>query len=130
MVKTMQSTDNYQLYFYYFYMLETLDESFQFVIDGYKNQEYEESEKIFSQIMEAFYDIDSSNSAILTASEKDDELISEILKFDSVIFELEKMDSAQEYPFASETYIKNELAPAFKAWKEAVQNRMQRYILQ
>ncbi|MCD7035976.1 hypothetical protein LRR81_17160 [Metabacillus sp. GX 13764] len=127
----MQSTDHhYQLYFYYFYMLETLDESFDFVLEGYQNHEYEETEKIFSQIMETFYDIDSSQSAILQASEKDEDLVSEILKFDSVIFELEKLDAVQEYPFASERYIRNDLAPAFKAWKEAVQTRMQRYILQ
>lgn len=122
------TTDQHELLSYYFHLLNSIEEGFDSVVDSFQNLQFSESERIFSDIISAFYHIDSSNPSILSAIEANDELSKEITKFDSVIKTLEGLESIFKDPKEYHAFVKNQLTPSFLAWKEAVQSRMQPYI--
>jgi len=122
------TTDQYQMITHYFHLLNTIEEGFDYVNEGFNNLSNTESDRIFSDILVAFNHIDSSNPTIIASLNDEQNLSEEVNKFDIVIKELEGLE---QYFMDSEKkhhYIKNQLTPAFVAWKESVQKKLQPYI--
>ncbi|MRX72199.1 hypothetical protein GJU40_08545 [Bacillus lacus] len=114
--------DQYSLLSYYYHLLNTVEEGLEYVSASYDHYSYTEGSKVFSDILSAFYHIDSSHSVILLISEAFPGISEEILKFDEVISTLEEYESSLvEYSYQTALAARG-LLPVFLIWKKAVQN--------
>ncbi|MTH53712.1 hypothetical protein GKZ89_09880 [Bacillus mangrovi] len=127
----MNAYERFELYHFYYHLLNTVQDGLDDVLESFRRLELSEAEKVFTDIMRAFYHIDSSNVLIIEkVSEDDCQLIHEIKRFDEVINELDHLDFMYFQPLTYESFLRDKLAPVFLAWKEGVQQRLQPYILQ
>ncbi|MGD7006885.1 hypothetical protein ACQCV8_01975 [Metabacillus sp. 84] len=126
----MNEYERFELYHFYYHLLNTVQEGLDYVLESFHRLELNEAEKVFSDIMRAFYHIDSSNVLILDkTAEEDPQLTLQIRRFDEVINELDHLEFMYFQPLTYETYLKDRLAPAFISWREGIQTRLQPYIL-
>ncbi|MBS2970635.1 hypothetical protein J9317_17975 [Metabacillus sp. KIGAM252] len=127
----MNAYERFELYHFYYHLLNTVQEGLDYVLESFHKLELTEAEKVFSDIMRAFYHIDSSNVLIMdSVAEEDPLLLHEIRRFDEVINELDHLEFMFFQPLTYETYLKDRLAPVFVLWKDGIQKRLQPYILQ
>ncbi|WP_338778542.1 hypothetical protein [Metabacillus sp. FJAT-52054] len=127
----MNAYERFELYHFYYHLLNTVQEGLDYVLESFHKLELTEAEKVFSDIMRAFYHIDSSNVLIMdSVAEEDPLLLHEIRRFDEVIHELDHLEFMFFQPLTYETYLKDRLAPVFVLWKDGIQKRLQPYILQ
>ncbi|AZB44506.1 hypothetical protein CEF21_20655 [Bacillus sp. FJAT-42376] len=127
----MNAYERFELYHFYYHLLNTVQEGLDYVLESFQKLELTEAEKVFSDIMRAFYHIDSSNILLIeTVAEEDPFLAEEVRRFDDVINELDHLEFMYFQPLTYETYLKDRLAPVFVLWKEGIQRRLQPYILQ
>ncbi|KKI89229.1 hypothetical protein WQ54_27060 [Bacillus sp. SA1-12] len=122
------TNDQYEMLHFYYHLLNTIEEGFEYVIESFSNLELTEGENLFKDILSAFYHIDSSHLTLCAFLEEETGMVGEIRKFDQVILTLEGEPAIfttieQHYEF-----VKNQLFPAFLAWKEMVQAKLQPYI--
>ncbi|WP_026559722.1 hypothetical protein AB3Z07_24125 [Metabacillus halosaccharovorans] len=122
------TTDQYQIINFYYHLLNTIEDGFDYVNKVSDNLGNTESDRIFSDILAAFNQIDSSNSFIIGCFENDKPLSEEVNKFDQVIKALEGLEQHFMNPDKRHSYIKNQLTPGFIAWKESVQEKLKIYI--
>ena len=78
----------------------------------------------------AFYHIDSSHLTLQAVFNEDRAVLESVKKFDCVIVTLENESNIVATFESHHLFVKNQLAPAYIAWKESVQIQLQPYIIQ
>jgi hypothetical protein len=122
------TTDQFEFIHNYYFLLNTIEEGFDYVVDSFTNLELTEGDKIFKDILSAFYQVDSSHSTMRALLKEETELMEEIKNFDNVILTLDGESSIFSTLEKHYEFVKNQLAPAYIAWKESIQNQLQVYI--
>ncbi|MDQ0231467.1 hypothetical protein [Metabacillus malikii] len=118
-----------ELLHFYYYLLDTIEDGFDYITASYTNLELNESERLFKDILSAFYHIDSSHIVIEAIFEDDDKIRTSIHHFDVIINILET-EPVNTQSYTNPHFIKNELIPAYQAWKEPIQTNLSKYIIQ
>lgn len=122
------TADQYNLLAFYYQFLNTIEEGFDYVIESFQSLHFDESRLMLIDIITAFYHIDSSNPILLAILEENNDLRKEIMKFDSVIETVERIELVVLLPHEYELFVKKELSPVFLAWKESVQIQLKDYV--
>ncbi|MGM7721401.1 hypothetical protein [Metabacillus sp. Hm71] len=123
------TNDQYEMLHYYYTLLNTIEEGFDYVIESFTNLELTEGDSLFKDILSAFYHIDSSHLTLYALLEEETGMIEEMQKFDQVILTLDREAAIFTTIEQHHDFVKNQLFPAFLAWKEMVQAKLQPYIV-
>jgi hypothetical protein len=124
------TSDQYQFIHSYYNLLNTIEEGFGYVIESFSDLELTEGERIFKDILAAFYHVDSSNKTLQTVLTDKVDLVSVLENFDQVILTLEGESSIFTTLEKHHKFVENQLAPTYRAWKESIQSQLQPYITQ
>ncbi|MGM0876469.1 MAG: hypothetical protein ACQEWV_17285 [Bacillota bacterium] len=122
------TTDQYEFIHFYNDLLNTIEEGFDYVVGSFTDLQLTEGDKIFKDILSAFYQVDSSHSTMRALLKEETELIKAIKNFDQVILTLDGESSIFSTLEQHHEFVKNQLAPAYIAWKESIQHQLQPYI--
>lgn len=108
----------------FYYLLDSIDEGIQYVIQSFENIEYTERDRVLTDIMLAFYEMDSSRHLMVTHMEENQLLD----RLDELIHLLEEVDFIKQQPVVFENLVRYELYPTFTVWKQEVQKQLQTFI--
>ncbi|PMC36640.1 hypothetical protein CJ195_14490 [Bacillus sp. UMB0899] len=125
---TTLTSNHYEMIHFYNNLLNTIEEGFDYVIQSFTNLELTEADRIFKDILAAFYHVDSTHKTLHSVLQEEHELVEEMEKFDGVILALDEESSIFTSLDAHQVFVKNQLFPAYLAWKESVQSQLQPYI--
>jgi hypothetical protein len=123
------TNDQYEFFHFYYNLLNTIEESFDYVIDSFENLELTDGDLVFKDILAAFYHVDSSHETLLSFLNEEIDIVHDVKKFDQVILTLDGESAIFLSPYKHQAFVKNQLAPAYLAWKETVQTKLQPYIV-
>ena len=118
------SSEQFELFMRFYYLLDSIDEGIQYVIQSFENIEYTERDRVLTDIMLAFYEMDSSRHLMVTHMEENQLLD----RLDELIHLLEEVDFIKQQPVVFENLVRYELYPTFTVWKQAVQKQLQTFI--
>jgi hypothetical protein len=124
------TSDQYELIHYYYNLLNTIEEGFDYVVGSFANLELTEGERIFKDILAAFYQVDSSHITLRDLLHEESEIVEEMNAFDQVILTLDGEASIFTTVKKHHEFVKMQLIPAYLKWKESVQTKLQPYITQ
>lgn len=124
------TTEQNELLHFYYNLLNTIEEGFDYVIESFSNYELTEGDTVLKDILSAFYHVDSSNKTLQIVLKEEQAILDELTKFDSVIISIDAESSIFTSLENHHDFVKNQLAPAFLAWKELVQGKLQPYVTQ
>jgi len=122
------SSDQYEFVYFFYYLLDTIEEGFDYIIESYISLEHSEAEVILNDIFLAFYHIDSSNPILLNLFDENPQLIETLQKFDGIISELEQKLTIFGNIHQNKDYIINIFFPDYLSWKESVQIQLKPHI--
>ncbi len=118
------SSEQFELFMRFYYLLDSIDEGIQYVIQSFENIEYTERDRVLTDIMLAFYEMDSSRHLMVTHMEENQLLD----RLDELIHLLEEVDFIKQQPVVFENLVRYELYPTFTVWKQEVQKQLQTFI--
>ena len=118
------SSEQFELFIRFYYLLDSIDEGIQYVIQSFENIEYTERDRVLTDIMLAFYEMDSSRHLMVTHMEENQLLD----RLDELIHLLEEVDFIKQQPVVFENLVRYELYPTFTVWKQEVQKQLQTFI--
>ena len=127
---TTLTENHYEMIHFYYNLLNTIEEGFDYVVQSFSNLELTEGDRIFKDILAAFYHVDSTHKTLHAVLQEERELVEEMEKFDGVIVALDEESSIFTSLDTHQDFVKNQLVPAYLAWKESVQSQLQPYITQ
>lgn len=125
---TTLTNDHYEMIHFYNNLLNTIEEGFEYVVSSFTNLELTEGERIFKDILAAFYHVDSSHTTLQTLLNEEHKLVEKLKKFDQVILTLDEESTIFTTLDTHQDFVKHQLFPSFLAWKESVQSHLQPYI--
>lgn len=124
-------TDNhYEMIHFYYHLLNTIEEGLDYVVQSFSNLELTEGDRIFKDILAAFYHVDSTHKTLHAVLQEERGLNEALEKFDQVILTLDEESSIFTSLETHQEFVKNQLFPAYLYWKESVQSQLQPYITQ
>lgn len=127
---TTLTENHYEMIHFYNNLLNTIEEGFDYVVQSFSNLELTEGDRIFKDILAAFYHVDSTHKTLHAVLQDKRELVEEMEKFDGVIMALDEESSIFTSLETHQDFVKSQLFPAYLAWKESVQSQLQPYITQ
>ncbi|WP_191566726.1 hypothetical protein [Metabacillus idriensis] len=123
------SQSEYELYFTYNELLNSIEEGFTYLIQSFEVIEYTEGERVMNDIIDAFVQIDSIHSGMYDAANEGEPLQQQILLFDRIIDELMPFTTSKDDSIILQSYIKDKLFTLFLDWKKEIQAYIMPYIL-
>jgi hypothetical protein len=124
------TNDQFEFLHFYYNLLNTIEEGFEYVIDSFTNLDLTDADQVFKDILAAFYHVDSSNDMLLSLlTEEENDLVQDVKTFDQVILTLDDESTIFLTPDKHEAFVRNQLAPVYLAWKEKIQSKLQPYIV-
>ncbi|MFV2046309.1 hypothetical protein ACEWK1_02935 [Metabacillus sp. YM-086] len=122
------SSNHYEMIHFYNNLLNTIEEGFEYVVSSFTNLELTGGDRIFKDILAAFYHVDSTHKALHAVLQEERELVEEMEKFNEVILALDEESSIFSSLDTHQDFVKNQLFPAYLAWKESIQKQLEPYI--
>lgn len=122
------TSNHYEMIHFYNNLLNTIEEGFDYVVQSFSNLELTEGDRIFKDILAAFYHVDSAHKTLHALLQEEHELVKEMEKFNQVILALDEESSIFNYSDTHQEFVKNQLFPAYLAWKESIQSQLEPYI--
>lgn len=123
------SQSEYELYFSYNELLNSIEEGFTYLIQSFEVIEYTEGERVMNDIIDAFVQIDTIHSGMYNSANEDEPLQQQILLFDRIIDELMPFTASKDDSIILQSYIKDKLFTLFLEWKKEIQAHIMPYIL-
>jgi len=123
------TSDHYEMIHFYNNLLNTIEEGFDYVVQSFTNLELTEGDRIFKDILAAFYHVDSTHKTLYALLQDKHELVEEMGKFDQVILALDEDSSIFTSLDTHQEFVKNHLFPSYLAWKESMQKQLKPYII-
>jgi hypothetical protein len=123
------SQSEYELYFSYNELLNSIEDGFTYLIQSFDVIEYTEGERVMNDIIDAFVQIDTIHSGMYNAANEDEPLQQQILLFDRIIDELMPFTASKDDSIILQSYIKDKLFTLFLEWKKEIQAHIMPYIL-
>jgi hypothetical protein len=108
-------------------MLSTLDEAFKYVISSFEDYGKTEGDTVLSDIFQAFAQLAESHAVLKSIFAEQPSVTSAIDQYEEVTQQAMKLDGSFADQNKKETVIKENLYPAFTAWKESVNKELQHY---
>ncbi|UOY86933.1 hypothetical protein [Bacillus glycinifermentans] len=124
----MTSTSDYMLLSTYYQLLFTVEEGLCYLIEADRNFEKTEGERIFNDLIYAFFHIDSSHALLLSIM-KTSCAESSIRSFDKVFY---GFDSLIYYTFPSAEFqdcLQNRFLPLYRHWMAGIHRCMEPFVI-
>jgi hypothetical protein len=111
-------------------LLDTVEEAFEYVIEGFENYERTQSDQVLVDIFSAFSQIANTNENLVELFSGDKETLQNVDCFNGVIKEVEKLEGAYENHTLKQQLITQTIFPAYQAWKLSIQKSLSKYTSQ
>ncbi len=112
----------------YYQLLFTIEEGFCYLIEANQNLEKTEGERIFNDLIYAFFQLDSSHTVLLSIVETSC-VKSSIRFFDRVFREFDRL-IYHNYPSAEFHHdLINRFLPLYRKWMNAIHQCMRPYVI-
>ncbi|MDF0726085.1 hypothetical protein PY093_05075 [Cytobacillus sp. S13-E01] len=108
-------------------LLHTVEEAFEYVVESFENYERTQGDQVLADIFSALSQIRNTNENLVSLFREEKALVTDILKFEAVIKEVEKLEIQFEDQTLKQQLIKTNIFPAFQAWKLLMQKSLEKY---
>lgn len=122
------SSEQFELLTKFYYLLDTIEEGLEYIINSFDNIHYVERDRVLTDIILAIYEIDSARHLLISFFSQDVSMEERINRLDSIIEQLDKLDFVLLQPVQLEQFIKRDLYPSFIRWKNSLQQVLKRYV--
>lgn len=124
----MRSLNDYHLVSAYYQLLFTIDEGLCYLLDTHDDFFKTEGERIYNDLIQAFFHLDSSHTLLLSIVENQCVEIA-IRSFDDIFQDFSLLN---DYEFPSESFqafLKNSFLPHYKLWMEQTHHCIKPYVI-
>ncbi|MFB6468947.1 hypothetical protein ACE38V_19515 [Cytobacillus sp. Hz8] len=121
---TKLTEDQFQMIGQYIDLLDTVEEAFSYILNSYENIELTAVNQLIGDIFSAFQQINKTNEQLFVLLKDKSSLVDDLQAFALVVEQAEKLDGVWNEPNAKQAVIREQLYPAFSAWKVMVQGQL------
>lgn len=114
----------------YIALLDTVEEAFEYVVEGFENYERTQSDQVLVDIFSAFSQIANTNENLVALFSGEKEILTTLEQFNGVIKEVEKLEGNYDNPMVKQQLITQSIFPAYQAWKLSIQKPLSKYTSQ
>ncbi|MDA1476544.1 hypothetical protein [Bacillus changyiensis] len=124
----MTKTEDYMLLSTYYQLLFTIEEGLYYLIEADRNLSKTEGERIFNDLIYAFFHLDSSHSVLL-AIMQGNSIQASIRLFDRVFSDFDSLIDRSFPSSEFQDYLQNRFLPLYQQWMERVHQSMKPYVI-
>ncbi len=114
----------------YIALLDTVEEAFEYVVEGFENYERTQGDQVLADIFSAFSQIASTNENLVALFSGELMILQHLDQFRGVIKEVEKLEGAYDNQTLKQQLITQSIFPAYQAWKLSIQKSLSKYTSQ
>lgn len=122
------SSEQFELLIRFYYLLDTIEEGLEYIINSFDNIQYVERDRVLTDIILAMYEMDSVRHYLVSFFSHDLSIVERINRLDTIIEQLDQLDLIFLQPFQLEPFIKQDLYPSFTHWKNSLQEVLKKYV--
>lgn len=112
----------------YIDLLETVEETFDYIEESFKNLSYTEGDRLLNDIFHAFSQIISTNFILAENFKTQPTVLITLAQFVVVVEKAEMLEGKFSDQTARQNIILEHLYPAYSAWKLSVEQELRPYI--
>lgn len=109
-------------------LLETIEEAFEYMMVCFEDLRFEVVEELWNGILNAFSQIDRSNTIVSDEFMDNPVLLIKFAQFDDVLGAVEALESDDNIMIIQQIIL-NKIFPVFLAWKEQVEQELIPYYI-
>ncbi|QOR66242.1 hypothetical protein IM538_21165 [Cytobacillus suaedae] len=111
-------------------LLDTVEQAFEYVVEGFDDFERTQGDQVLEDIFSAFTQIVNTNENLIALFSGEKDILHNLEQFNAVIKEVEKLEGSYENPILKQQVITQSLFPAYQAWKLSIQKPLSKYTSQ
>ncbi|EME73333.1 hypothetical protein OZL92_08745 [Bacillus sonorensis] len=124
----MTSTGDYMLLSTYYQLLFTIEEGLCYLVEADQDFAKTEGERIFHDLIYAFFQIDSSHALLLSIM-KTSCAESSIRSFDRVFRDFDSLIDCSFPSGEFQNYLQNRFLPLYRSWMDAIHQCMKPFVI-